>query len=71
MVCSSAIEKIKLIVVNMLLINGKEGESSPALAVAASLESVGEGVVGSGLLLCLWAKISTGPWTVHSNVIEK
>ena len=53
MVCSSAIEKIKLIVVKMVLNNGKEGESSPALAVPASLESVREGIGGSGSLLCL------------------
>ena len=69
MVYSSAIEK-KTIVVKMVLKNGKEGESSPALA-AASLESVGDDIGGSSSLLCLWAKIYMVPWTVHSNVIKK
>ena len=55
----------------MVLKMEKRGESSPTLAVAASLESVGEVIGGSGSLLCLWAKISTGPWMVHSSVIEK
>ena len=41
------------------------------LVVAASLDSVGEGVGGSGLLLCLWAVNSSHPWMVHSSVIEK
>jgi hypothetical protein len=39
--------------------------------VVASLSSVGEGIGGGGLLLCLWAEISMGPWMVHNNVIEK
>jgi hypothetical protein len=38
--------------------------------VAASLGSLGEGIVVGGLLLCLWAKISMGLWMVRSNVIE-
>ena len=43
----------------------------PALVVAVSLDSRGEGICGSGLWLCLWAEIFTGPWMVHSSVIEK
>ena len=39
--------------------------------VAASLWCGGEDVGGGGPWLCLWAKISTGPWMVHSDVIEK
>ena len=37
------------------------------LAVAASLYCGGGGIGGGSLGLCLWAKISTGPWMVHSN----
>ena len=51
--------------------NERRETFSPALVVAASLWYGGEGVGGGGLWLCLWAKISTGPWMVHSNVIEK
>jgi len=50
---------------------GKEDKFSPALAVTASLCYEGEGIGGGGSRLCLWAEISTGPWLVHSNVIEK
>jgi len=63
MVRNSVIEKIKN--------QEKEGESSPVLAVAASLDGVGEGVGGSGSLLCLWAENSSRPWIVHSSAIEK
>ena len=41
------------------------------LAVTASLCYGGEDVGSGGPWLCLWAKISAGPWMVHSNVIEK
>jgi len=53
MVCNSVIEKIKSTAVKMVSKKEKDGESSPALAVAASLDSGGEDVSGSGLLLCL------------------
>ncbi len=39
--------------------------------VTASLASVGEGIGGSGLLLCLWTKNSTSLWMVCGSVIEK
>ena len=39
----------------------KEGDPSPALMVAASLGSVGEGLGGGGLLLCLWTENSSCP----------
>ena len=55
----------------MYLKRGKDVIFSPALTVTASLCFGGEGVGGSGLRRCLWAKISTGPSMVHSNVIEK
>ena len=35
----------------------KEGESSPALMVAASLDSGGEGIGGGRFGMCLWAEI--------------
>ncbi len=41
------------------------------LAVAVSPDCGGEGVGGGSLGLCLWAKISTGPWMVQSNLIKK
>ena len=49
---------------------GKEERLSPVLTVAGSRDC-GEGVIGGGLGLCLWAKKSNGPWMVHSNLIEK
>ncbi len=39
-------------------------------AVAACLDSDGDCVGGSSLVLCLWAKISNGPWMVCSNLIQ-
>ena len=50
---------------------GKEGESLPALMVAASFDTGGEGVGGGGSRMCLWAEISTDTCMVSSNVIEK
>ena len=49
----------------------KEGEYSPVLTVAASLDSGGEDVDGGGLLLCLWAENSSCPWMVRNSIIEK
>ena len=49
----------------------KGREFLPAHAFAASLECRGEGMGGGGLGLCLWAKISTGPWMVHGNLSKK
>ncbi len=49
----------------------KEDESSPVLAVAASLDGGEEGVGGSGTLMCLRAEQSSGLWTVRNIVIEK
>mgnify|MGYP006200892093 CR=1 FL=1 len=40
-------------------------------AVAAFLDSEGGHIGGGSLGLCLWAKISTGPWMVCTNSIEK
>ena len=70
MVHNSVIEKIKSEAVKMVL-KKMEGESSPALVVAASLDIGGEIVRGGGLLLCLWTKNSSHPWMMSSNVIEK
>ena len=50
---------------------GKDGKFSPMLTVTASLCYGGEGIGGDSLQLCLWDEISTGPWMVNSNVIEK
>ena len=55
----------------MVLKNGKEGESSPVLTVAASLDGGEEGIGGCGTLMCQQAEQSSGPWTVRKNVIEK
>ncbi len=55
----------------MLLKNGKEGESLPALTVAASLDGGEEGVGSSETLMCLRDEQSTGPWAVHGILIEK
>ncbi len=49
----------------------KEDESSPVLAVAASLDGGEEGIGGSGTLMCQQAEQSSGPRTVRKNVIEK
>ena len=43
---------------------GKEGGSSPALAVAPSLECGGGSMGGGGLRLYQWAKISSGPLVI-------
>ena len=43
----------------------------PALAVAASLDSRGEGVSEGGSRMCLRAEISTSPCMVRSDVIEE
>ncbi len=50
---SNVIEKISLAVVKMVSKKGKEGEFSPALTTAASLDSRGEGI-GSGGLRLSW-----------------
>jgi len=71
MVRNSVIEKIQSAAVKMVSKKEKEVESSPVLMVTASLGSVGEGISVGGSLLCLWAKISTVPWMVSINVIEK
>jgi hypothetical protein len=55
MVQSNVIEKIKWVAVKMLSKKGKEGESSPALAVTASLGSVGESNGSGDSIFCLWA----------------
>ncbi len=49
----------------------KEGEFLPALMVAASRDSGGEGVGDGRSRMCLWAEISTDTCMVSSNVIEK
>ncbi len=46
-------------------------ESSPVLAVAASMDGGEEGVGGRGALMCVLAEQSSGPWTVHNIVIKK
>jgi hypothetical protein len=71
MVRNSVIEKIKPADVKMVSKKEKEGESSPALMVVASLDSGGEDVGGSGSILCLWAENSSHPWMVRNSVIEK
>ena len=72
MVHSDVIEKIRIISCQNSRKQYERRETiSPVLMVAASLWCGGEGVGGGGPWLCLWAKISTGPWMVHSNVIEK
>ena len=48
----------------------KEGGFLPVLTVAASLDCRGESVGGVAFGLCLWAKISTGLWMIHINLIE-
>ena len=55
----------------MVCTKQKEGESSPALSVAASLDSGGEDVGGVGLLLCPWAENSSCQLMVRNSVIEK
>ena len=55
----------------MICKNGKDGEFSPVFAVTASLDCGGSFVGSVGLGLCLWAKISTGLWMMHRNIIEK
>ena len=65
------IEKVKLAQWKWCSKNRKEGESSPALMVTASLDSGGEGIGGGSLQLCLLTEITTGLWIVNSNVIEK
>ena len=50
---------------------GMEDKFSPTLTVTASLCYGREGVGGGDSRFCLWAEISTGPWMVHTNVIEK
>ena len=48
MVRSNVIEKISLAVVKMVSKKERRGEFSPALMVAASLDSGGEGIGGGG-----------------------
>ena len=72
MVHSDVIRKIKNISCQHGIYKYKRRETfSLALVVAASLCYGGEGIGGCSLWLCLWAEISTGPWMVHSDVIEK
>ena len=49
----------------------KEDESSPVLAVAASMDGGEEGVGGSGTLMWLRAEQSSGLLTVRNIVIKK
>ena len=51
--------------------NQKDGEFSPSFAIAASLDCGGGGVGGSSLGSCLWTKISTDPWMLQINLINK
>jgi hypothetical protein len=70
MVNNHVIEKIKLLAGKMVCKKGKRG---PILTCACSHTfslQLRRGV-GSGSQLCLWAKISTVPWMVNSDVIEK
>jgi hypothetical protein len=67
MACSNLFEKI----IRCKNRCKKEGEYSPALSFAASHDSGGEGVGGSGPLLCLWDENSSHPWMVCSSAIEK
>ena len=55
----------------MIFLKGKGEEFSPVLVVSSSHECEGAGVIGHGLGLCMWAKMSIGQWTVLSNIIEK
>ena len=64
-------EKIKLGAVKMVIKKEMEDESSPALAVTASLDGGGKGAGRDGALMCLWAEISTDMCMVRSDVNEK
>ena len=71
MVCSNFIKNIYLLAVKMICKKEMDGEFSPVLAIATSLDRGGGYVDESGLGLCLWVKISSGLWMVHSNSIKK
>ena len=67
---SDSIKKINALAAKVVCKNGKEGELTPALVVTASPDCSGRGVGGGGLALCLFSKISTGPWMTSSNLIK-
>ena len=71
MVLSSVIEIKITAAAKMVSTNEKEGDSSPVLMNAASLDSGGEDIGGGGSLLCLWAENSSRMWMVCSRVLEK
>jgi hypothetical protein len=70
MVNNHVIEKINLLAGKMVCKKGKRGQNLTSTCSHTFSLQLRRGV-GSGSLLRVWAKISTGLWMVNSNVIEK